>query len=40
LYLIVDFQSGGSLPIIVGTKVFNEALGEDVVGFVDFADAG
>ncbi|WP_162174590.1 isopeptide-forming domain-containing fimbrial protein [Bifidobacterium crudilactis] len=43
LYLIVDStqSSGGSLPIIVGTKVFNEAL-EDVVedGMVDFADAG
>ncbi|WP_156958267.1 isopeptide-forming domain-containing fimbrial protein [Bifidobacterium crudilactis] len=40
LYLIVD-SSGTSLPIIVGTKVFNEAL-EDVVedGMVDFADAG
>jgi fimbrial isopeptide formation D2 family protein len=43
LYLIVDStqSSGGSLPIIVGTKVFNEAM-EDVVedGMVDFADAG
>ncbi|WP_162174607.1 isopeptide-forming domain-containing fimbrial protein [Bifidobacterium crudilactis] len=43
LYLIVDStqSSGGSLPIIVGSKVFNEAL-EDVVedGMVDFADAG
>jgi hypothetical protein len=43
LYLIVDStqSSGGSLPIIVGTKVFNEAL-EDVVedGMVDFMDAG
>jgi fimbrial isopeptide formation D2 family protein len=41
LYLIVDSTqgSGGSLPIIVGTKVFNEALGEDG-GFVDFTDAG
>jgi fimbrial isopeptide formation D2 family protein len=38
LYLIVD-SSGASLPIIVGTKVFNEALGDDG-GFVDFADAG
>ncbi|MCI2149441.1 SpaA isopeptide-forming pilin-related protein [Bifidobacterium crudilactis] len=38
LYLIVD-SSGTSLPIIVGTKVFNEALGDDG-GFVDFADAG
>ncbi len=40
LYLIVD-SSGTSLPIIVGTKVFNEAM-EDVVedGMVDFADAG
>jgi fimbrial isopeptide formation D2 family protein len=27
------------LPIIVGTKVFNDALGDDG-GFVDFADAG
>ncbi|MCI1644416.1 MAG: hypothetical protein LKI98_07755 [Bifidobacterium crudilactis] len=43
LYLIVDSSqdSGGSLPIIVGTKVFNEAM-EDVVedGMVDFVDAG
>ncbi len=41
LYLIVDSSqdSGGSLPIIVGTKVFNDALGDDG-GFVDFADAG
>jgi hypothetical protein len=41
LYLIVDSTqgSGGSLPIIVGTKVFNEALGDDG-GFVDFVDAG
>ncbi|MCI1889580.1 MAG: hypothetical protein LKI98_03980, partial [Bifidobacterium crudilactis] len=43
LYLIVDSTQGegGSLPIIVGTKVFNEAL-EDVVedGMVDFVDAG
>jgi hypothetical protein len=43
LYLIVDSKQneGGSLPIIVGSKVFNEAL-EDVVdgGMVDFADAG
>ncbi|MGO3358669.1 MAG: SpaA isopeptide-forming pilin-related protein [Bifidobacterium crudilactis] len=43
LYLIVDStqSSGGSLPIIVGSKVFNEAL-EDVVedGMVDFMDAG
>jgi hypothetical protein len=41
LYLIVDSTqgSGGSLPIIVGTKVFNDALGDDG-GFVDFADAG
>ncbi|MEE8703251.1 isopeptide-forming domain-containing fimbrial protein [Bifidobacterium crudilactis] len=38
LYLIVD-SSGASLPIVVGTKVFNEVLGEDG-GFVDFADAG
>jgi hypothetical protein len=44
LYLIVDStqSSGGSLPIIVGTKVFNDAVGDDVVedGMVDFADAG
>jgi hypothetical protein len=43
LYLIVDSTqgSGGSLPIVVGSKVFNEAL-EDVVedGMVDFVDAG
>ncbi|MCI1643868.1 MAG: hypothetical protein LKI98_07065 [Bifidobacterium crudilactis] len=41
LYLIVDStqSSGGSLPIIVGTKVFNDAVGDDG-GFVDFADAG
>jgi fimbrial isopeptide formation D2 family protein len=43
LYLIVDStqSSGGSLPIVVGSKVFNEAL-EDVVedGMVDFMDAG
>jgi fimbrial isopeptide formation D2 family protein len=38
LYLIVD-SSGASLPIIVGTKVFNEVLGGDG-GFVDFANAG
>ena len=38
LYLIVD-SSGASLPIVVGTKVFNDALGEDG-GFVDFTDAG
>ncbi|MEE8725325.1 MAG: SpaA isopeptide-forming pilin-related protein [Bifidobacterium crudilactis] len=38
LYLIVD-SSGASLPIIVGSKVFNDALGDDG-GFVDFADAG
>ncbi|MCI1663469.1 SpaA isopeptide-forming pilin-related protein [Bifidobacterium crudilactis] len=38
LYLIVD-SSGASLPIVVGTKVFNEALGGDG-GFEDFADAG
>jgi hypothetical protein len=38
LYLIVD-SSGASLPIIVGTKVFNDALGDDG-GFVDFVDAG
>ena len=41
LYLIVDSKQneGGSLPIVVGTKVFNEALGDDG-GFVDFVDAG
>ena len=41
LYLIVDSSqlSGGSLPIVVGTKVFNEALGDEG-RFVDFADAG
>jgi fimbrial isopeptide formation D2 family protein len=41
LYLIVDSSqgSGGSLPIIVGTKVFNDALGEDG-SYVDFVDAG
>jgi hypothetical protein len=38
LYLIVD-SSGTSLPIIVGTKVFNDAVGDDG-GFVDFVDAG
>jgi fimbrial isopeptide formation D2 family protein len=38
LYLIVD-SSGTSLPIVVGTKVFNDARGEDG-GFVDFTDAG
>jgi fimbrial isopeptide formation D2 family protein len=41
LYLIVDSSqgSGGSLPIVVGTKVFNDALGDDG-GFVDFVNAG
>ncbi|MFT8704438.1 MAG: hypothetical protein ABF805_03560, partial [Bifidobacterium sp.] len=44
LYLIVD-SSGESLPIIVGTKAFNDALGvegvEGVEGvMVDFAGAG
>jgi hypothetical protein len=38
LYLIVD-SSGTSLPIIVGTKVFNEDVGEDG-SYVDFVDAG
>ncbi|MFT8705539.1 MAG: isopeptide-forming domain-containing fimbrial protein, partial [Bifidobacterium sp.] len=38
LYLIVD-DSGESLPIVVGTKAFNESLGDDGV-MVDFADAG
>ena len=43
LYLIVDSSqdSGGSLPIIVGSKVFNEALGEEgSYVYVDFVDAG
>ncbi|MFT9119649.1 MAG: isopeptide-forming domain-containing fimbrial protein, partial [Bifidobacterium psychraerophilum] len=41
LYLLVDDSqaSGGSLPIIVGTRVFNPDLGDDG-GLVDFADAG
>jgi fimbrial isopeptide formation D2 family protein len=39
LYLIVD-DSGASLPIIVGTKVFNDALDDGDGRFVDFADAG
>jgi fimbrial isopeptide formation D2 family protein len=41
LYLIVDSaqSSGGSLPIIVGTRVFNEDLGDEG-RFVDFVDAG
>ncbi|MFT8704590.1 SpaA isopeptide-forming pilin-related protein [Bifidobacterium aquikefiricola] len=41
LYLIVDDSqaSGGSLPIIVGTKAFNEHLGADG-RMVDFVDAG
>ncbi|MEE8703278.1 SpaA isopeptide-forming pilin-related protein [Bifidobacterium crudilactis] len=41
LYLIVDSSqdSGGSLPIIVGTKVFNEDVGDEG-RYVDFADAG
>ncbi|MFT8705175.1 MAG: SpaA isopeptide-forming pilin-related protein [Bifidobacterium sp.] len=38
LYLVVD-DSGASLPIIVGTKVFNEDVGEEGE-FVDFVDAG
>jgi fimbrial isopeptide formation D2 family protein len=38
LYLIVD-DSGTSLPMIVGTKVFNEALGDEG-RLVDFVDAG
>ncbi|MFT8532161.1 isopeptide-forming domain-containing fimbrial protein [Bifidobacterium aquikefiri] len=37
LYLIVD-DSGDSLPIIVGSKAFNEDLSDGVM--VDFADAG
>ncbi|MFT8531774.1 SpaA isopeptide-forming pilin-related protein [Bifidobacterium aquikefiri] len=41
VYLIVDNSqaSGGSLPIIVGTKAFNEDLGDDG-RMVDFVDAG
>lgn len=41
LFLIVDSTqaSTGSLPIIVGTKVFNANLGTDGT-FVDFADGG
>ncbi|MCI1637671.1 MAG: isopeptide-forming domain-containing fimbrial protein [Bifidobacterium crudilactis] len=39
LYLIVD-SSGASLPIIVGTKVFNEDLDDGDGRFVDFVDAG
>ncbi|MFT8704712.1 MAG: hypothetical protein ABF805_04980, partial [Bifidobacterium sp.] len=38
LYLIVD-DSGESLPIVVGTKAFNDALGDEGV-MVDFAGAG
>ncbi|OZG67969.1 hypothetical protein BAQU_0614 [Bifidobacterium aquikefiri] len=38
LYLIVD-SSGASLPIIVGSKAFNEGVGEDGL-MVDFPDAG
>ncbi|MCI1637141.1 MAG: isopeptide-forming domain-containing fimbrial protein [Bifidobacterium crudilactis] len=42
LYLIVDSaqNSGGSLPIIVGTKVFNEDLDAGDGRMVDFVDAG
>nr|WP_274964005.1 isopeptide-forming domain-containing fimbrial protein [Bifidobacterium crudilactis] len=42
LYLIVDSaqSSGGSLPIIVGSKVFNEDLDDGDGRFVDFVDAG
>jgi fimbrial isopeptide formation D2 family protein len=39
LYLIVD-DSGSSLPMIVGTRVFNEALDDGDGRFVDFADVG
>jgi fimbrial isopeptide formation D2 family protein len=38
LYLIVD-SSGASLPMIVGSKVFNDAVGGEG-DFVDFVDAG
>ncbi|MFT9111933.1 isopeptide-forming domain-containing fimbrial protein, partial [Bifidobacterium psychraerophilum] len=42
LYLLVDDSqaSGGSLPIIVGTRVFNPALDGGDGRMVDFADAG
>ncbi|MCI1660353.1 SpaA isopeptide-forming pilin-related protein [Bifidobacterium psychraerophilum] len=42
LYLVVDDSqsSGGSLPIIVGTRVFNPVLDAGDGGMVDFADAG
>jgi fimbrial isopeptide formation D2 family protein len=44
LYLIKDSRQStdGSLPIIVGTKVLNEGLGNagDSAAYVDFADAG
>ncbi|MCI1804891.1 hypothetical protein, partial [Bifidobacterium psychraerophilum] len=42
LYLVVDDSqvSGGSLPIIVGTRVFNPALDGGDGRMVDFADAG
>jgi fimbrial isopeptide formation D2 family protein len=42
LYLLVDDSqaSGGSLPIIVGTRVFNPALDAGDGRMVDFADAG
>ncbi|MFT9397735.1 MAG: isopeptide-forming domain-containing fimbrial protein [Bifidobacterium psychraerophilum] len=42
LYLVVDDSqaSGGSLPIIVGTRVFNPVLDAGDGRMVDFADAG
>jgi fimbrial isopeptide formation D2 family protein len=42
LYLLVDDSqaSGGSLPIIVGTRVFNPVLDAGDGRMVDFADAG
>ncbi|WP_100841060.1 isopeptide-forming domain-containing fimbrial protein [Bifidobacterium psychraerophilum] len=42
LYLVVDDSQalGGSLPIIVGTRVFNPALDAGDGRMVDFADAG
>ncbi|GAA6122901.1 hypothetical protein BPY_10090 [Bifidobacterium psychraerophilum] len=42
LYLVVDDSqaSGGSLPIIVGTRVFNPVLDGGDGRMVDFADAG
>ncbi|GAA6123045.1 hypothetical protein BPY_11530 [Bifidobacterium psychraerophilum] len=42
LYLVVDDSqaSGGSLPVIVGTRVFNPVLDAGDGRMVDFADAG